>query len=61
MKKSRLLEIIREEISLALNEAPTYDVNDMEGFKSTLKDMVTLLFLKCYALIIVHFYKKLVS
>jgi hypothetical protein len=37
MKKSRLLEIIREEISAALNEAPTYDINDMEGFKSTLK------------------------
>jgi len=37
MKKSRLLEIIREEISAVLNEAPIYDINDMEGFKSTLK------------------------
>lgn len=47
MKKTRLLEIIREEISAVLgktsnideellNETPIYDVNDMEGFKSAL-------------------------
>jgi len=43
MKKSRLLEIIREEISNSLeetllNEVPIYNVTDPTGFKKTLDD-----------------------
>lgn len=43
MKKTRLLEIIREEISHALeedllNEIPIYNVTDQEGFRKTLDD-----------------------
>jgi len=43
MKKTRLLEIIREEISYALkedllNEIPIYSVIDQEGFRKTLDD-----------------------